>query len=356
MTQPPKYKKILELILNRVEKSEPGDRLPSIRALMAEYEVSQSPVERSLNELTRRGRIRRERGRGTFVEGHSPTSKMLGVYLDGEMLDHSTDLLLEGIRSYVEPRGFVVADFGPRSVFENQEELLASLGSMGFAGLVVLLSTTNFFHLESAAWLKLFKKLKLPVVTCRPIPTVNADLVMADYFSACQQLGTHLSNRRQENFHFYGHLGTSTLIRLQGLRVGLGDDVNLKTHLFDGTKTNAYSEVRKMIDKKWEGNLIIGVPPPDGGIVQELKDGPWREGSKYELAVVLEKDNKLPPGIEAHIIRKPSYRMGIKAAETLINRILGYRGETTYEIVQQRVQLIGEEETEPTAVLIRGES
>ena len=100
-----------------------------------------------------------------------------------------------------------------------------------------------------------------------------------------------------------------------------------------------------MIREKWEGNLIIVVPPPEGGIVEALRGGPWDKKSKYELAVIFEKDNQLPLGIEAHIIRKPSFRMGQKVTETLINRILGYRGETTYEIVHQRIHFIGEEET-----------
>lgn len=348
MSRPPKYQKVLELLLRLVEQSKPGDRLPSIRSMMADYNVSQSPVERSLNELTRRGLVRRERGRGIFVEGSSPKSKMLGVYLDGEMLDHSTDLFLEGIRNWAEPRGFIAADFGPRNVFENQDEILASLGNMGFAGLIVYLSSTSFFHLESNEWLNLFKKLDLPIVTCRPIPTVDADLVMPDYFTACQQLGTHLRlrNRHNDPIHFLGHLGTSSLIRLQGLRVGLGSDIQLETKLLDATKTNAYWEVRKRISDNWEGNLVIGVPPPEGGPIEALRGGPWRKGSKYELTVVLEKDNQVPPDIEAHIIRKPSYRLGEKVAETLIRRLHGYRGETTYEVVQQKVFLMGQEEPE----------
>lgn len=47
MDRSPKYQKVLELILRKVEKSEPGDRLPSIRALMAEFKVSQSRMART---------------------------------------------------------------------------------------------------------------------------------------------------------------------------------------------------------------------------------------------------------------------------------------------------------------------
>jgi DNA-binding LacI/PurR family transcriptional regulator len=50
-------------------QARPGDRLPTVRRLMAEFDVSQAVVQRITDRLKAEGRISAETGRGTFFVG-----------------------------------------------------------------------------------------------------------------------------------------------------------------------------------------------------------------------------------------------------------------------------------------------
>ena len=63
------YHQILQGLTGRIESGEigVGDRLPSEADLVAEFGVSRTTARRALDELRRRGLVRREPGRGTFL-------------------------------------------------------------------------------------------------------------------------------------------------------------------------------------------------------------------------------------------------------------------------------------------------
>ena len=65
----PRYQQIVESLVDRIERGEmgPGDRLPSERALSAEFEVNRRTLRNALSVLERRGMVERKRGAGTFV-------------------------------------------------------------------------------------------------------------------------------------------------------------------------------------------------------------------------------------------------------------------------------------------------
>jgi len=93
----PKHRKITEELLKRVSKAESGEKLSTIRALMEEFDASQASIVRSLDELANQGLIRRRRGSGIYVAGNTRQSRVLGVYLDGDLALHSNALFLEGV-------------------------------------------------------------------------------------------------------------------------------------------------------------------------------------------------------------------------------------------------------------------
>ncbi len=65
----PVYMQIVDTLLDRIESAEltPGDRLPSERALAAEFTVNRRTIRQALEVLERRGLVERRRGAGTFV-------------------------------------------------------------------------------------------------------------------------------------------------------------------------------------------------------------------------------------------------------------------------------------------------
>ncbi len=66
----PLYHQLKMVILREIEAGQwkPGDRLPTEDALAKRFEVSKITVRQALAELASDGHIRREQGRGTFVE------------------------------------------------------------------------------------------------------------------------------------------------------------------------------------------------------------------------------------------------------------------------------------------------
>ncbi len=337
----PKHQKITEELLKRVSKAESGERLSTIRSLMVEFDASQASIVRSLDELASQGLIRRRRGSGIYVAGSSHQSRVFGVYLDGDLANHSNARFLEGVHLAAQRHGFHVADFGPVTPFKSQQEVISAVAGMGFAGLICSLSTANYFHLACPEWLEKLRTMPAPIVSCRPIPNLRADVVMPDFFSVFENLGRHLRNQGLNKVRFVGSISISTLARLQGLRVGLGEDFELEMEMRDGTSNETYQRVRRLVENGWEGNLVIGVPPPRTTSLDFLKTGPWCQASPYSLSVVLEDANEVPPGVECNVVVKSSLEYGAAVAERLISRIRGDRSEPRYDIFNNELKLVG---------------
>lgn len=84
-TVQPKYLQLSERLLRRIEEGEwtVGDRLPSETLLAKEYDVAYMTVRSAVSALVEVGRLRRIRGRGTFVVEHREASAtpVLGLLL-----------------------------------------------------------------------------------------------------------------------------------------------------------------------------------------------------------------------------------------------------------------------------------
>ncbi len=333
----PKYRQVFDLLIEKVNVGKPGQRLPTVRSMMTEYKVSQSAIERCLDELDRQGLIHRRRGSGIYIAGNTSRSVVIGVYTDGEVAPHSNDLFLKGVRATAEKNGFQIADFGPKDKYQAQAEILATMENLGCAGIITALSTSNFFRLENESRLEYFRNLAVPLVTCLPIPSVVADSVMPDYFSAFRELGRLLWPSLKGPIKFLGHNGIPTLARLQGLEVGLNKKIQVEAEILRKTEITAFERTAQLVRENWEGNLVIGVPPDRPGLIEELRGSIWSYGSEFKLAITLEDGDILPKGIHAYKIIKPSYQMGVAAAEMTIKRIHGFRGEMQHKLLKHQI-------------------
>ena len=67
----PLYHQLKTALLRDIESGRwrPGDRIPTEDALIERYQVSKITVRQALRDLAQMGYIRREQGRGTFVQG-----------------------------------------------------------------------------------------------------------------------------------------------------------------------------------------------------------------------------------------------------------------------------------------------
>ena len=329
----PKYRGSIERLSAIVDGLNPGARLPSIRSLMANLGASQATLERCLDELEHSGRVRRERGRGVFVQGTKVGSKLIGVYTDGERSPYPNALFLEGVRSAAKDAGYHVADFGPKSEFESQQALLSAMCNMGFDGIIAALSTAGFLRIEEDRNLLSFiNQLPVPIVTTRPFAAVFADSVTPDYYHAFHSLGRHLCGRAKEPVLFLGHQGLPSLARMCGLQAGLGDGGDFRFEILPGVD-GAFVRVAELKTQGWKGTLVIGVPPSEPGVVSVLDHSPWRADSEHQLAVTLEAGQELPDGVCAHVVRRPSRKLGEVAAGLLIRRIRSGTSPYRHEVV-----------------------
>lgn len=68
------YAGVAQKITDGLEGYHPGDRLPTIVQLAAEYGVAQTTVKTALTLLGRDGWTRGVQGKGTFVADHPPVA------------------------------------------------------------------------------------------------------------------------------------------------------------------------------------------------------------------------------------------------------------------------------------------
>jgi DNA-binding LacI/PurR family transcriptional regulator len=104
----PKYLQVKTALTEAITRGdyEPGVRLPSTKALSEQLEVSLVTVHRAMQEMVREGLLRREQGRGTFVNAHHESVReqrvrcRVGLILHAEasMGDHFHGSLLDGVR------------------------------------------------------------------------------------------------------------------------------------------------------------------------------------------------------------------------------------------------------------------
>ena len=75
----PRYAQVSELLRRRIERGTwpPGTQLPTLEALMAEFDVARVTVRQAVTLLAREGLVSAQRGRGTFVTGRLPRRREL---------------------------------------------------------------------------------------------------------------------------------------------------------------------------------------------------------------------------------------------------------------------------------------
>lgn len=69
----PEWERVAAGIRAKVVEGKPGDRLPSISQLSAEYGVGLTTVKMALNHLRASGEVRTKRGQGTYIPGPPPS-------------------------------------------------------------------------------------------------------------------------------------------------------------------------------------------------------------------------------------------------------------------------------------------
>lgn len=106
----PKYHQIYLVLRQRISDGalQPGSSFPSEHALTREFGVSRITVRKALERLEREGAIRRQRGRGTFVNARD-VDTMVSASLSGSI----ENLIAMGLQTQVE---VISLDYVPASL------------------------------------------------------------------------------------------------------------------------------------------------------------------------------------------------------------------------------------------------
>ena len=75
----PLYAQLSDLLRQRIARGlwKPGDKVPTLEALVEEFQVARVTVRQAVDILTREGLLSPQRGRGTFVTEKAPTERSL---------------------------------------------------------------------------------------------------------------------------------------------------------------------------------------------------------------------------------------------------------------------------------------
>lgn len=77
----PRYVQLADLMRQRIARGvwPHGDRLPSLEALMAEFDVARVTIRQAIDLLAREGLVSPQQGRGTFVTGAPNRERIINV-------------------------------------------------------------------------------------------------------------------------------------------------------------------------------------------------------------------------------------------------------------------------------------
>ena len=350
----PKHHQIHEALVRVLEGKQPGDRLPSLRALKAQFGVSQSTLERCLDGLVREGRVRRKAGSGIYVEGLKIVSRVVGVFSDNEVSTHTNTLYLDGVRAEARKHGVQVADFGPGKLPNRTEALVEAVRQMQFGGIIVKFTAGDIFDLgANGHWLRQIKSLSVPLVICRAVPMTDTDTVSPDYFAAFKALGKHLRRRKAENIRFVGQFEVPSFARMHGLRAGLGKTYPLEVEMTGDSKLSVIERLEELKTAGWEGSLVLGTPFSDASLAGILENAPWGRTDPDTFSVVVYENQALPPGIRGHTIVKPSYRLGVASAKRSLETMRSTHRVPRHDVVASELILDGTRRNESAPDRIR---
>lgn len=322
------YRRLMEC----AHRLTPGEKLPSIRNLMKTHHVTQRSVERALERLIQDGMVRRDPGRGYFIPGIETKSRLVGYCRNEQASDISSGLFVDGLRGTLAESGFQMADFGGHAIEEVIDRLLRTMSEAGFAGMVLDLSTRAAVCLDGRAPLiERLRRADIPLVTTRPLPTIQADSVTCDDFEAFRFVGEELS-REGKCIDFFGHLGLNTLSRLYGLEMGLSGRIHIDARVISGEHAGIFDLLANQHDADDDRIRVIAVPPSTPEDMTRL-NAFLALKKRAKAVVILEEMQQIHPAKGDIVLRRPVREMGAAAARLLIRRLARRSAPPVHEVV-----------------------
>ena len=180
----PVYKQISEALRLKILAGEyaPGERLPSLRELAAQLNVSLLTVQQAMNDLVHQELIVRQHGKGNFIRSAPPSDnrrRLIGM-IGGQVSNPYNASLMERCREMLERHSF---DFLPVLSLKTRDDAARAIRFLldeGISGAFVL--PIESFWEEQLLWD--FRRERVPFVYLDSrLDLYSSDYVVNDYLS-----------------------------------------------------------------------------------------------------------------------------------------------------------------------------
>jgi len=216
----PRYYQVYQSLKNRIESGEfpPDTSLPSERQLVVDYNVSRITIVKALDTLVNERLVRREHGRGTFVNTPAVQPDVTLAFVSGVMIHPSIYRVLMGAARVASERGYGLNVVGLHDDGLDTDFALRQIESHNVAGVLT-------YPRPSKKDLKLYQSLQergIPLVMIdRYYEEIEADSVVFEEEQASYEMTRHLIEKGHERIAFvtqYEVTASSVIQRIQGYR------------------------------------------------------------------------------------------------------------------------------------------
>lgn len=177
------YAKVKHELEQRIAVMEANQRLPSRNALIRQYSVTRTTIDRAIAELTAEGRLYSHKGSGTYVAEKSGAplqnaSRSIGIVLPN-IQDYNYPGILRGVLDVAEKRSQNVIISNTDDLIEKQKRNIEQLIDANIKGLIII-PVSSDIEIDSY---KSLQRHKIPFVFVnRPITGIMAPLSTQNNF------------------------------------------------------------------------------------------------------------------------------------------------------------------------------
>lgn len=339
-----------------------ASRIPSESQFAENLNVSRTTVRLALQQAEVEGLIERAAGRGTFVAyspKHDAADRLIAFVTYG--FDSESHLLmLTGAESEVKAHGYQIILNYVQS-YDEEIEILNRLKGESSCGVLLWPNSAASSADQQAA--QGYQEIRLPIVVMdRQISSIDCDCVTSDNYAGAKALMTHLIDLGHRDIAFLSHqefhllpikeryraycdaLQEANLAPADPWRIGLP---GLEIHATDALRASVDSKSLEL--QQIKNYLLTTDPRPTAIFAVNDYIAVLAMRSMRLLNLRIPDDISLAGfddvNIAAHLevplttVAQDSFMIGRRAARHLINRLEGYAGATTCELVPTQLRI-----------------
>jgi len=220
------YKKVKEEIKEKIEKKifKVGDKIPSIRDLCKEFNVSNITIKQAISELIREGYIETRGSKGTYVKSNKNNTKLVATIFQANIKNPFIGEIYSGIEKILSIENYHILFLSTDGNIEKETRYLKEILERGVDG-VIISTVISDLNSPSVYLLEEFKKKNIPVIFIDiKIDGLDFDYVETDNFEAGYEATKYFIEKGHRKIGIILSRNVNTVKeRLEGYRNALRD-------------------------------------------------------------------------------------------------------------------------------------